>query len=36
MKVFTTIPAPFAGAIKRVLFEDGAEVAAGDPLVEIG
>ena len=35
MKVFTTISAPFAGAIKRVLFEDGAEVAAGDPLVEI-
>jgi len=35
MKVFTTIPAPFAGTIKRVLFEDGAEVAAGDPLVEI-
>jgi acetyl-CoA carboxylase biotin carboxyl carrier protein len=35
MKVFTTIPAPFAGTIKRVFFEDGAEVAAGDPLVEI-
>lgn len=35
MKVFTTIPAPFAGVIKCVLFEDGAEVAAGDPLVEI-
>jgi len=35
MKVFTTIPAPIAGTIKRVLFEDGAEVAAGDPLVEI-
>lgn len=35
MKVFTTIPAPFAGIIKRVFFEDGAEVAAGDPLVEI-
>ncbi|MCZ7911428.1 acetyl-CoA carboxylase biotin carboxyl carrier protein subunit [Agrobacterium leguminum] len=35
MKVFTTVPAPLSGAIKRVFFEDGAEVAAGDPLVEI-
>lgn len=36
MKVFTTISAPFGGIVKRVFFEDGQEVAFGDPLVEIG
>ncbi|UJW74220.1 acetyl-CoA carboxylase biotin carboxyl carrier protein [Rhizobium sp. SL42] len=35
MKVFTTVPAPADGVIMRVLFQDGQEVAAGDPLVEI-
>ncbi|MBV7520520.1 acetyl-CoA carboxylase biotin carboxyl carrier protein subunit [Ensifer sp. ENS12] len=36
MKVFTTISAPFGGIVKRIFFEDGQEVAFGDPLVEIG
>lgn len=36
MKVFTTVSAPFAGVVKRVFFDDGQEVAFGDPLVEIG
>ena len=36
MKVFTTISAPFGGIVTRIFFEDGQEVAFGDPLVEIG
>lgn len=36
MKVFTTVPAPFSGVVKRIFFEDGQEVSFGDPLVEIG
>lgn len=36
MKVFTTVPSPVAGKVLRILFEDGQEVAAGQPLVEIG
>ena len=36
MKVFTTVPAPFSGVVKRIFFEDGQEVNFGDPLVEIG
>lgn len=36
MKVFTTVPAPFNGVVKRIFFEDGQEVSFGDPLVEIG
>lgn len=35
MKVFTTVPAPIAGTLARLLFEDGQEVSAGDPLLEI-
>jgi len=36
MKVFTTISAPFGGIVTRIFFENGQEVASGDPLVEIG
>jgi acetyl-CoA carboxylase biotin carboxyl carrier protein len=36
MKVFTTVPTPFGGVVKRIFFEDGQEVGFGDPLVEIG
>lgn len=36
MKVFTTISTLFGGIVKRIFFEDGQEVAFGDPLVEIG
>lgn len=36
MKVFTTVPAPFGGIIKRIYFEDGQEIGFGQPLVEIG
>ncbi|WP_306411092.1 acetyl-CoA carboxylase biotin carboxyl carrier protein [Ectorhizobium quercum] len=36
MKVFTTVPAPFAGVVRQVLFQDGQEVDAGQPLVELG
>jgi len=36
MKVFTTVPAPFGGVVKRIFFDDGQEVSLGDPLVEIG
>lgn len=35
MKVFTTVPSPVSGVIGRILFEDGADVEAGQPLVEI-
>ncbi|MGG7518085.1 acetyl-CoA carboxylase biotin carboxyl carrier protein [Allorhizobium undicola] len=35
MKVFTTVPAPVSGRIGRCHFADGADIAAGDILLEI-
>ncbi|WP_026186804.1 biotin/lipoyl-containing protein [Ensifer sp. BR816] len=36
MKVFNTVSAHTAGPITRILVEDGQEVEAGQPLMEIG